>query len=96
MPEDRITPDSIVTWSEEPVATEVDREVVLMNLARGRCYGLGEPGSDIWRRLREPIRVRDLCAALREEYDADAGLLASDVLSLLESMRDEGLVRIVA
>ena len=46
-----ITAESVVSWSEAPVATEVDREVVLMNIGRGRCYGLGEAGSSVWRRL---------------------------------------------
>jgi len=91
-----ITADSIVTWSTSPVAAEVDREVVLMNLARGCCYGLGETGSDVWRRLAAPVRVSSLCADLMQEYDADAGLLTHDVIALLEQMRDEGLVQVLS
>ena len=54
---EEISQDSIVCWSNAPVATEVNDEVVLMNLERDRCYGLGSTGSDIWRRLASPIRV---------------------------------------
>ena len=71
--ESPITSESIVCWSETQVATEVDREVVLMNVGRGRCYGLGESGSAVWRRLRSPIRVDDLCGELMLEYGAVAG-----------------------
>jgi Coenzyme PQQ synthesis protein D (PqqD) len=91
-----ITPESVVCWSETPVATEVDREVVLMSVGRGRCYGLGETGSSVWRRLGSPIRVDDLCRELMLEYRADAEELLSDVLTLLEHLQEEGLVKVIA
>src|SRR5882757_3371528 len=91
-----ITAESVVSWSETPVATEVDREVVLMNVGRGRCYGLGETGTSVWRRLGSPIRVDDLCRELMLEYHADPEVLVKDVISLLEHLQEEGLVRVVA
>ena len=36
-----ITAESVVSWNESPVATEVDREVVLMNVGRGRFLWTG-------------------------------------------------------
>ena len=91
-----ITSRSVVSWSDAPVATEVDREVVLMNVGRGRCYGLGETGSSVWRRLGSPIRVDDLCRELMLEYHADHGVLVRDVIALLEQMHEEGLIRVIA
>lgn len=90
-----ITAASVVAWSETPVATEVDREVVLMNVGRGRCYGLGETGSSVWRRLGSPIRVEDLCRELMLEYRAELTVLERDVVALLEQLQQEGLVRVV-
>jgi hypothetical protein len=91
-----ITAESVVSWSDAPVATEVDREVVLMNVGRGRCYGLGDTGSSVWRRLGSPIRVDDLCRELMLEYHADPEMLTKDVLTLLESLQEEGLVKVIA
>jgi Coenzyme PQQ synthesis protein D (PqqD) len=91
-----ITTESVVSWSGTPVATEVDREVVLMNVGRGRCYGLGETGTSVWRRLGSPIRVDDLCRELMLEYQADPEILVKDVIALLEHLQEEGLVRVVA
>jgi hypothetical protein len=88
-----ITVESVVSWSEAPVATEVDREVVVMNIGRGRCYGLGETGTSVWRRLESPIRVDDLCRELMLEYNADAETLVGDVIALLEQMQEEGLIK---
>lgn len=91
-----ITTESVVVWSEAPVATEVDREVVLMSVGQGRCYGLGETGSSVWRRLGSPIRVDDLCRELMLEYKVDVSLLQNDVVTLLQQLREEGLVRVVS
>ncbi len=85
----------LVQWRDTPVATEVDREVVLMSLERGRCYGLGETGSTVWRKLATPIRIAELCRQLEQEYAADSAVLTADVLELLDQLRAEGLIEVV-
>jgi hypothetical protein len=95
MKEPKIGRGSVVRWSSEAVATEVNHEVVLMNLDRDRCYGLGTTGSDIWRRLRAPISVAELWAQLEAEYDAKPGQIEADVLRTLEELRAEGLIEVV-
>jgi len=90
----QISQESIVRWSSAPVATEVNDEIVLMNLDRDRCYGLGDTGSEIWRRLRLPIRVSALSRQLEEEYDSAPGQIESDVLKTLRHLAAEGLIEI--
>ena len=96
MKEAEIGQDSIVHWSTEAVATEVNDEVVLMNLVRDRCYGLGNTGSDIWRKLREPIQVSDLVTELQTTYEAPPGQIESDVLRTLKEFAEEGLIEVSA
>jgi hypothetical protein len=91
-----ISQDSIVCWSSAPVATEVNDEVVLMNLERDRCYGLGSTGSDIWRRLASPIRVSELSSQLRQTYDSAPGEIEADVLRTLKEFAAEGLIQVSA
>ena len=91
---DQIGPGSIVCWSTAPVATEVNGEVILMNMDRDRCYGLGSTGSDIWRRLSAPIRVSELCLQLLKEYDAEPGEIEADVLRVLQEFAAEGLIEV--
>jgi hypothetical protein len=94
MKEPEIGPSSIVYWNPAAVATEVNNEVVLMNLERDRCYGLGSTGSDIWRRLHDPIQVTELTAQLRGIYDSPPGQIESDVLRTLTELATEGLINI--
>jgi hypothetical protein len=96
MKEAEIEQDSVVHWSAEAVATEVNDEVVLMNLVRDRCYGLGSTGSDIWRKLREPIQVAELVVQLQTAYEAAPGQIESDVLQTLKQFASEGLIEVSA
>jgi hypothetical protein len=85
---------STVSHIPNPVAAEVAGETVLMSLERGRCYGLGQIGSEIWKKLASPVCVADLIAELSEEYEAAPGLIEQDVLELLDQLATEGLIRV--
>jgi hypothetical protein len=85
--------DSVVCWGSSPVATEVNGEVVLLNMESDRCYGLGATGSDIWRLLRSPVRVSELSGQLEGSYESGPGEIESDVLRTLREFAAEGLIR---
>jgi Coenzyme PQQ synthesis protein D (PqqD) len=91
---DGLSPTSIVCHMPNQVAADVAGETVLMSLARSRCYGLGEIGSDIWSRLMSPVRVSDLVDGLSERYEAPPGVIERDVLRLLSELAEEGLIKI--
>jgi hypothetical protein len=91
---EEINPSSVVRWSGKAVATEVNDEIVLMNLERDRCYGLGTTGSEIWRRLKEPIEVGELLSQLGASYEAAPGEIETDVLRTLQQFAAEGLIQI--
>jgi len=92
----KIGRNSFVCWSSIAVATEVNGEVILMNLERDRCHGLGSTGSEIWRRLHKPIRVAELMQQLEAEFDAMPGKIESDVLRTLGEYASEGLIQVYA
>ncbi len=94
MRQPEIRRDSIVCWSGEAVATEVNGEVVLMHLERDRCHGLGSTGSEIWRRLHRPVQVAALVAQLEVEYEAAPGEIETDVLQTLRELATEGLIEV--
>lgn len=85
---------STVVQSRDPLAAEVDGEVVLMSVDLGRYFGLDVIGADVWRRMETPVRVSDLCAALAADYDGAPEVIERDVLELLHRMADRGLIEI--
>ena len=88
--------ENVVHWSRTAIAAEVGEEVVLMNLPRGRCYGLGPVGTDLWKKMAAPIRIGDLIMALSAEYAAQPGVLEADVLETLDQYVSEGLIEVAS
>lgn len=80
--------------SGAPVETTVGTEIVLMSLDAGKCFGLGETGSDVWRLLADPCTFATLTSRLRETYDAQPGEIESDVDELLETMQGMKLIEL--
>lgn len=96
MGEPEIGRTSIVSWSSQAVATEVNGEIILMNLERDRCHGLGVTGSDIWRRMQAPIQVSDLLLQLETIYHSSSGQIEADLLRTLREFAAEGLIQVLA
>jgi hypothetical protein len=87
---------SFVALARDVVFSEIDRDVVALNIERGLCYGLDGSGARIWRLIADGIQVQELCRTLAAEYCVDASTCTSDVMALLGEMRAEGLIEIVA
>ena len=88
--------DSVVVQNNEPIASRVGDEVVLMSMRADALFGLGTVGSEIWNLIQAPCRVGDICAALVRDFDVDAATCEREVLDFLESLVARELVRIVA
>jgi len=90
-----ITSSSIVTWGDSPLGTAVDGQFVLMDMNGGKFFGLDDIATDVWRRIERPIAVSDLCAGCVADFAGDPQVIEADILRLLETLADHGLVLIV-
>jgi hypothetical protein len=88
--------DDTITWSGKQLASEIDGEVVLMNIDRGHYYSLDDIGSEIWRAIEQPVLVRALCRSCVEKYHADSETVSADVLALLDKMLEQELITVVS
>lgn len=88
-----ISPDTRIARSDEPVAVEVDRTVVMMSVEQGKYFGLEGPGTRIWALLAQPCTPRELRDTLVDEFEVDPERCLQDVCGFLEELRVAGLVR---
>jgi hypothetical protein len=88
-----IGPETLVTRSEEPVAVEVDRTVVMMSVDQGMYFGLEGVGPRVWSLLEQPRSVRQLCEALISEFEVAPDVCRHEVGNFLEDLRRAQLVR---
>jgi len=80
-----------VVWmpSEDIVARVIEGELIIVPLVAGigdtddELYTLNETAKAIWQRLDGHTSLRDVAAALAEEYDAPVGKIEQDVLGLV-------------
>lgn len=85
---------SIVVRSAELIETEIDGEMVALDVERGTCLGFNSTAWRIWALIEEPRTLSAIVDRLAEEFDVDAAECARDVEALLADLREQGLVRL--
>ncbi len=89
-----IGPDTRIARSDEPVAVEVDRTVVMMSVEQGKYFGLEGPGGRIWALMEHPRTPREMRDTLLDEFAVDPDRCLQDICDFLEELRRAGLVHI--
>ena len=85
---------SIVVATKEQVSCPLGEESAVLNLKNSVYYGLDSVGARVWTLLQQPRSVSELRDTLLSEYDVEARRCEQDLLALLETMRNEGLIEI--
>lgn len=78
--------------NEDVIFRELDGEVVLLDLASGRYYGLNAVGARVWAVIAAGGGVDDAVATVAAEFDAPEPEIAADVAALLDDLVARGLV----
>jgi hypothetical protein len=87
-----ISDSATIAIAPDVLASEVGPEVVMLSLRDGTYYGLDGVGAEIWRMLQTPVTIPRIVTALVEIYDVDADRCRSDVLTVMTTLVERGLV----
>ena len=88
-----IAEKTMISRSPSVLVAEVDGEIVMMSIEKGRYFGLDDIGSDIWKRIEQPCSFAALVETLAADYDADRATITADVTALLTRMAEQDVVR---
>lgn len=83
-----------VTISTDVLAQEVGDEMVLLDLASERYFGLDPVGTRIWALLPDCATLGDVLNHLCAEFDASRTQIETDLLALAASLAEAGLVTV--
>lgn len=83
---------SRITLSDEVLVQEIEGEAVLLDLKSEQYFGLDAVGVKLWRALEANPSLDAAHRALLEAYDVEAEQLAGDLVRLVESLANAGLV----
>ena len=76
------------------IATDMDGEVVMMSIAKGKYYGIDATGSDIWGWLEKPLTVAEIAEKLCAVYEVDEATAQADTLAFVAQMLEHEVVQV--
>ncbi len=84
--------DRVLARSDDVVARVIDGVLIIVPLTTGignmedDLFSLNETGTSIWNMLDGRKTMKEVCAALEEEYLAGPGEIEQDVLGIVEEL----------
>lgn len=88
-----ITEDTLVQWAETAISTEIEGELVALDVTKGVCYGLNRVGTRIWQLLEQPRSAREVADILVEQFDVSPEECREQTLNLVRELAAAELVR---
>ncbi|MBO1512377.1 lasso peptide biosynthesis PqqD family chaperone [Metabacillus bambusae] len=90
----RISLTHIVSQEEGNIVSDMDGEKVMLNIQNGKYYNLGDIGGDIWDLIKKPTSINQLVNSLFTQYDVEQSKCEEQVLSFLNLLYDERLIKV--
>ena len=89
-----ISTDSIVFVSKDQISCDLAGEAAILELKSGTYFGLDEVGAVVWNLIAQPRRVSEIRDALLERYDVEADRCGRELIELLGTLHERGLIQI--
>ncbi len=83
---------TVIQQSDSSIESEIDGEVVLMNLDNNEYYSMDAIGSAIWGLLVEPMAVETVITELLEKYDVTKEICEKDTILFVSKLQEKGII----
>lgn len=87
-----ITESTVLLRKQDLLAAPVGDELAMMSVDLGSYFVLSPVAARIWTLLESSTLVGDLIASLIDEFEVDPAVCRSEVLEVLDTMKDYGLL----
>jgi hypothetical protein len=88
-----LTLKSIISNQVELLSSEIDGEVVMMNIESGKYIGMNTVGSEIWKMVEEkPVSINEICNQLTQIFNIEKETCEQEVLSFCSKLLKENLI----
>ena len=84
--------ETILVANPNVVTQQINDGAILMDMASGECFELNRLGAEVWARLGKGESATELVANVAASYGVPAATVQSDVLALLEVLKQNGLL----
>ncbi len=90
----KIAMADVVVQGKESIVSDMNGDMVMLNIHTGKYYNLGTIGGEIWNAIGTPTVVSELIHRLECEYDVEQAECEEQVLSYLHQLLSEGLIEL--
>ncbi len=82
-----------VVRNDQIPTSEIDGEVVALDIEAGRCFAMDEVGGEIWRIAEQPVSASEIADRLTQTHDVERAECLRDILPFIDEMISAGLLR---
>ncbi|WP_246055356.1 lasso peptide biosynthesis PqqD family chaperone [Pseudalkalibacillus caeni] len=90
---EKITQYDVISQTEGNICSDMAGEKVMLSIKNGKYYNLGETGGDIWDMIINPIEVNAIVENLVIQYEVNQEECEGQVLSFLEELLEQDLIK---
>ncbi len=85
---------SVLSRNPDFMWSEVEGEIVMLDVANGSYISFDHVASEIWRLIETPLDVRALVDRLCLKYDADRSVIETDAMRFLDRAIARDVIRV--
>ena len=90
-----ITLSSQITKKSELLSSEIDGEIVMMNINTGKYLSMNAVGSEIWKMIEgNPITIETICENLLQMFKVDKAICEREAMEFCSHLLKENLIEI--
>ena len=89
-----LTPKTIFKRNDEILVSKVDDDLVMMDVANGRYFGLDSVGASLWGQLDEARSMEELTNNLCTVYQVSTEQCSRDIEPFLKMLLEKGLITV--
>ena len=86
--------ETVVAATREHVSAQLEDEAVVLGLAKGMYYGMGEVAARIWGLLQEPRLLGEVRDVVVAEFEVSPEQAAADIVAFVDELIAEGLAEV--
>jgi len=90
-----ISSETIIQHSLNQVSTEVNNDLMILDIEHGSYIKLDEIGKTIWLELENPKSFADLVKALQQQFDATEEEIATETKEFVENLVGKKLLELL-
>ncbi|WP_026882527.1 lasso peptide biosynthesis PqqD family chaperone [Clostridium akagii] len=90
--ENSIYCSTIIVQKKGLDTTDLDGEVVMMDIDKGKYYNFNPVGSQIWKLAENPISAGEIILELLKQFDVDEKSCENSVFKFLERLLEDELI----